>query len=76
MDTKIQSRLEECKELTKLLTHEPAFSDELRKKLREQLKQVVSQLWDDHRTYMGDRKKERQVIWQVLSKGLAALHHD
>ena len=43
--------------------------------MREQLKQVVSQLWDDHRTYMGDRKKERQVIWQVLSNGLAALHH-
>ena len=73
MDTKIQLRLDECKELTSLLTHEPPFSDELRKRVREQLRQVVSQLWDDHKKYMG-HKTHRECIWLVLNNGLAALN--
>jgi len=74
MDTKVQARLEECKELTKLLNHEPHFSDELRKKVREQLKEVVSQLWGDHQNYMGPYKHERQLIWTILNNGIKALH--
>jgi hypothetical protein len=75
MDTKIQGRLEECKELTKLLNHEPRFSDEFRKTVREQLRGVVSQLWEDHQKYMGPYKEQRECIWQVLNSGLAALIH-
>jgi hypothetical protein len=73
MDTKIQARLEECKELTKLLTHEPNLSDELRKSLREQLRGVGSKLWGDHQKYMGPYKEHRECIWHVLNGGLAAL---
>ena len=74
MDTQIQARLEECKDLTKQLTHEPNLTDELRKKLREQLKEVVIQLREDHIKYMGPRNTEREFIWLVLNSGPAALH--
>ena len=74
MDTENQARLEECKELTKLLTHEPNLTVKLRKMLREQLKDVVSKLWGDHQKYMGPYKEQRECIWLVLNNGLAALH--
>ena len=72
MDTKVQGRLEECKLLTEMLTQEQT-TDELRKKVREQLEDVVGKLWDDHKKYMGPKKKEREYIWLVLNNGLKAL---
>ena len=73
MDTKVQGRMDECKQLTELLTQDPQCTDEMRRRVREQLRDVVGKLWDDHRNYMGDRKKHRECIWMVLNNGLKAL---
>ena len=48
------------------------FTDDVRRRCRKQLVGVVSKLWQDHATYMGN-KDARSAIWTVLSNGLHAL---